>query len=97
MPALPTTTPQRTVPIKSFVAYLADGRIIQILVDGGDGFYREQHFRGSEKSFVTHECFITNGRSKLLNLFNRGGEKVSTEEPEEETPEEDEESEESED
>ena len=82
MPALPTTTPQRTIPIKSFIAYLADGRIIQILTDGGEGFFREQHFKGEARSFVTHECFVTNGRQKLLTLF--GGEKnMSNEEPEE--------------
>ena len=91
MPALPTTTPQRTIPIKSFVAYLADGRIIQILTDGGEGFFREQHFRGSERSFYTHECFVTNGRTKLLTLFG-GGEKM-TDDPIEESEDDDDEDE----
>lgn len=73
MPLLPTTTPQRTVPIKSFVAYLADGRIVQVLIDGGEGFFREEIFQGSEKSFSTHQCFVANGRLKLLSLFERKG------------------------
>lgn len=94
MPALPTTTPQRTLALKSFVAYLSDGRIIQVLTDGGEGFFREQVFKGTERSFVTFECFVTNGRMKLLTVF--GGGEMSTEEPEPEVPEEEEPDEESE-
>ena len=94
MPALPTTTPQRTVPIKSFVVYLQDGRVIQVLTDGGQGFFREQIFKGSEKTFSTWECFVANGRLKLLTLFEKGGgvsDVPETEETEEETETEDEE------
>ena len=91
MPVLPTTTPQRTVPISSFIVYLMDGRVIQVMVNGGEGFFRQQTISGSEKSIATHECFIVNGRWKILPRF--GGEKMSTEEAEpdeEETPDEDE-------
>ena len=90
MPALQTTTPQRTVSIKSFVAYLTDGRIIQVVVDGGEGFFRQQTIKGKERTISTHECFVANGRWKLLNFF-KGGE-MSTEEndvPEDDEPEED--------
>ena len=88
MPALPTTTPQRTLSLKSFVAYLQDGRVIQVLTDGGEGFFREQVYKGSEKSFVTFECFVTNGRMKILTIF--GGGEMSDEPvvPEEEEPDE---------
>jgi hypothetical protein len=91
MPALPTTTPQRTLPIKSFVVYLQDGRTIQVVTDAGEGFFRQQTIVGKEKTIKTYECFIVNGRWKLLTVF--GGE-MSTEPdetPEDEEPDEDEE------
>ena len=81
MASLPTTTPQRTVPIKSFVVYLIDGRVIQVSTDGGEGFFRQQTISGKEKSISTNECFIANGRWRLLHQFGKGGE-MSTEEPE---------------
>jgi hypothetical protein len=92
MAALPTTTPQRTLPIKSFVVYLANGSVIQVLTDGGEGFFRQQTISGSEKTISTHECFVANGRWKVLTLF-KGGE-MNTEEPEQEETEESEETEE---
>jgi hypothetical protein len=94
MSALPTTTPQRTIPIKAFVVYLADGRIFQVLTDGGEGFFREQVIKGSERSIATYECFVVNGRKKLLTLF--GGEKMTVEDPDPDDIPEDEDDEEDE-
>lgn len=71
MPLLPKTTPQRTVPIKSFVVYLVDGRTIQVSTDGGQGFFREEHFAGDSKSFSTHQCFVANGRARILPTFGK--------------------------
>jgi hypothetical protein len=79
MPALPTTTPQRTLPIKSFVVYLQDGRTIQVVTDAGEGFFRQQTIVGKEKTIKTYECFIVNGRWKLLTVFGNGGETMSDE------------------
>jgi hypothetical protein len=87
MPALPTTTPQRTIPIKSFVVYLQDGRVIQVLTDGGEGFFRQQTISGNNKTISTHECFVANGRWKLLTLFKGGemtAEPIEPDVPEEE-------------
>jgi hypothetical protein len=82
MQTLPTTTPQRTLPIKSFVVYLVDGRTIQVFVGEGDGFFRQQTIRGSEKIISTNECFIANGRWRVLPRFGKEV-KPEPEEPEE--------------
>lgn len=95
MSLLPRTTPQKTVPIKSFVVYLADGRIIQISIDGGEGYFREEHFVGSEKSFSTHQAFVANGRSRYLPTFG-GGDMTTEPDPTEEEENEDTEQEEDE-
>ena len=58
--------------IKSFVVYLDDGRVIQVSRDDGEGYFREEHFKGSERSFSTYQCFVANGRVHLLHQF--GGE-----------------------
>jgi len=92
MPALPTTTPQRTLPIKSFVVYLQNGDSYQVLTDSGEGFFRQQTIVGREKTIHTFECFIVNGRYKKLNVFG-GGVKMSDEPEETEEEEETEEDE----
>lgn len=99
MPNLPTTTPQRTLPIKSFVVYLATGQIIQVSVDGGEGFFRQQTIVGREKSVSTNECFIANGRWRVLPQFGQkiGGEMSTQSDPESEPEENEDESEETED
>ncbi|MET0787375.1 MAG: hypothetical protein ABWY25_11790 [Paenisporosarcina sp.] len=97
MSPLPRTTPQKTVPIKSFVVYLADGRIIQISIDGGEGYFREEYFAGPERSFSTHQAFVANGRSWFLPTFgNKNGGEMTTQEPETESEEEETEEEETE-
>jgi hypothetical protein len=73
------------------VVYLQDGRVIQVLTDGGEGFFRQQTISGNNKTISTHECFVANGRWKLLTLFPKGGEMTSEpiEVPEDDEPDED--------
>ena len=103
MPSLPTTTPQKTLPIRSFVAYLSDGRTMQVRVGSGDGFIRQQIIQSGDQTIYTYECFIVNGIVKWSgwrSFPKFGGGEMSTEEtpktPDEENEDEEEREKESE-
>lgn len=50
-----------TQPIESILVRFRDGRVKKVTVGKGEGFYREEHFSGSKKSFTTIDCFVTEG------------------------------------
>lgn len=66
---LPTTTPMGTTPIEYCTVKLKDGRFLQIIVNDGEGFFRQEVFKGPEKSFTTQQVFVANGRVKVLPSF----------------------------
>ena len=66
IPSLPKSTPMGTQPIESFVVKLRNGRSFQILVEDGDGFFREEFFVGKTKSFRTFQAYVANG--KILEI-----------------------------
>ena len=51
-----------TLPIKSFVVVFENGSTKEVEVqDGETGFYREQEYKGRERTFTTYECFVADG------------------------------------
>ena len=69
--------------------HLADGRTIQVSTDGGEGYFREELFKGTELSFSTHQAFIANGRSRVLPTFGKQNGGEMTTEPETDVPDDD--------
>lgn len=68
-PSLPKSTPMGTQPIESFVVKLKNGRSFQVLVNDGDGFFREEYFIGKSKSFRTFQAYVANGKIMEIPSF----------------------------
>jgi len=57
MPALPPNTPQETRKILSFSVKFEDGTELTVQ-NTGEGYYREEFFRGGEVKLRTFQAFI---------------------------------------
>lgn len=67
MSPLPKNTPQMTQPIEHFIVRLKDGRVYKVFVEEGEGYFKEEEFRGQFETFTMYECFIAKGRLEEIS------------------------------
>lgn len=71
MDHLPKKTPQMTQPIEHFIVRLKDGRVFKIVVEEGEGYFKEESFVGQYESFTMYQAFIAKGRIEEISGFQR--------------------------
>lgn len=72
MALLPKNTPKMTKPIKAFTVTFTDDTTRKIVVGEGEGFFREEVFKGSKESFITYEAYIASKGTKHDPQLNTG-------------------------
>ena len=58
-----------TEPILYFLVKFKDGTVRKIVVGDGEGYFREEHFKGAESEFTTYQVFVAKGVSKDIPSF----------------------------
>jgi len=54
------------VPIDHFIVRFKDGTVKKIIVGEGEGYFKEEFFKGALESFTTHEVFVAKGTETTI-------------------------------